>query len=205
MKTRYIIAPIVMLAILAALSTPAMADLEELETRCWGGNCLNGTITDGSVIVLENPGGVTSDWMITLPPGDVVVAYVHIWTYGHCGGNPTAEFWNADGAYESIYFDPNNLPTDRTEARGVWWADWSPSNTHYYWKVNAKSGVNKFKGTGCGGPAYDGSWFVAVMDNVSAENKTHTGHWWHNTGYRKTFSNDDMTETLFYNDPVGDP
>ena len=190
------------------LAVPAMANnLDDLETRCWNNTCLNGTITNGSVIVLENPGSVTSNWTITLPNGTVNMSYVHIWTYGHCDGNPTAEFWNATGAHESIYFNPNNLPTDRTKTSGVWWAEWSPSNTHYYWKVNATPGVNTFKATGCGGPAYDGSWFVAVMDNVvGAENITHTGHWWHNTGYRKTFDNDtDYTSTHFYNDPVGDP
>jgi parallel beta-helix repeat protein len=207
MRTTLVI--LIGIALISVMVTPAMADLDDLETRCFGvDNCiLNGTITDGSVIVLENPGSITNNWTITLPPGDVKVAYVHIWTYGHCDGNPTAEFWNSSGAYESIYFDPNNLPTDRTETRGVWWADFSPSNTHYYWKVNATNGTNIFKGTGCGGPAYDDSWFVAVIDNCTNDDITHTGHWWHNTGYNKTYSNDttDRTETWFYNDPVGDP
>ena len=108
MKTRYIIAPIVMLAILIALSTPAMAgNLDELETRCWNGDCLNGTITNGTVIVLCNMTGLPTvgNWTITLPEGDVEIAYVHWHRWGACHGtDPTAEFWNGTGAYESISF-----------------------------------------------------------------------------------------------------
>ena len=224
MKTKYIIVPIVMLAMLVALSTPVMAGNvpDELETRCWGDNCLKGTIDNGSVIVLCNMSGLGGqpatyeNWTITLPEGDVVIAYVHWHRWGAChngpnGLGPTAEFWNSSDAYESIHFPYPVEDLVLYEDHGVWWTDFSPrhGNHHYYWKVNATPGDNIFNATGCyhtAGEHHDGRWFVAVIDNVTLPaDRTHTGHWWHNTGYRKTNSAGDTTQTWFYNvtvDPI---
>ena len=208
MKTRYIIAPIVMLAILAALSTPAMAGNvpDELETRCWNNNCLNGT-TNGTVIVLCNMTGLPTvgNWTITLPQGEVVVAYVHWHRWGACHGtDPTAEFWNGTGAYESISFPYPDEDTEVYEDHGVWFTDFSPrnGNHHYYWKVNASAGDNIFNATGCyetSGEHCDARWFFAVINGT--DNVTHSGHWWHNTGYRKTEGNNppDVTQTEYLN------
>jgi len=80
MKKRYAIASIVILAMLAlaAFSTPVMAQgcLEDIKTRDCAvttSGFLNGTITNGSVRVLENATPhCEQNWTITLPPGEVV-------------------------------------------------------------------------------------------------------------------------------------
>ena len=208
MKTRYIIAPIVMLAILIALSTPAMAgNLDELETRCWNGDCLNGTITNGTVIVLCNMTGLPTvgNWTFTLPSGTVDMAYVHWHRWGACHGTAiTAEFWNGTGAYESIGFPYPGEDNAVYEDHGVWWTDYNPrhGNHHYYWKVNASEGTNTFNATGCyptPGEHCDARWFIAVINNTGVAHRTHDGHWWHNTGYKKTQSAADEQETWYYN------
>ena len=194
-----------MLAILVALSTPAMADhMDELETGCWGGNCLNGTITNGTVIVTCNMTGLPTmgNWTFTLPSGTVEMAYVHWHRWGACeDNNPTAEFWNGTGVYENV-----SLP-DRpfaNETDGVWYTDFNPDNGnhHYYWKVNASEGTNTFNATGCyptPGEHCDARWFIAVINNTGVAHRTHDGHWWHNTGYKKTQSAADEQETWYYN------
>ena len=196
--------------IVCLLAVPVMAGNvpDELETRY---NCLNGTITNGTVIVLCNMTGLPTigNWTITLPVGDVKIAYVHWHRWGACWGNPTAEFWNDDDVYESIYFPYPGEDPDVYEDHGVWFTEYSPrnGNHHYYWKVNATSGDNIFNATGCyptDGEFCGGRWFFAVIDNVTAEaDQTHDGHWWHNTGYAKTESGNEQ-ETWYYN-ASGDP
>ena len=155
------------------------------------------------------PGDV-GNWTITLPAGDVVIAYMHWHRWGACWGNPTAEFWNSTDAYESIYFPYPDEDEEVYEDHGVWFTQYSPrhGNHHYYWKVNATAGDNIFKASGCyqtSGQHCDGRWFVAVIDNVTAEaDRTHDGHWWHNTGYEKTTSAVEQY-TWYYNatdDPI---
>ncbi len=103
---RYAIA-LLSVIMVCLLAVPAMAgNLDELETRCWD-NCLNGTITDGTVIVLCNMTGLPTvgNWTFTLPDGDVEIAYMHWHRWGACHGTDiTAEFWNGTSAYESIGF-----------------------------------------------------------------------------------------------------
>jgi parallel beta-helix repeat protein len=204
---------VIAVLVLAALSAPVMAEnLDELETRCWNGNCLNGTITNGTVIVLCNMTGLPTigNWTITLPDGDVKIAYVHWHRWGACHGTATtAEFWNDDDAYESIGFDYPGEDEEVYEDHGVWFTDYNPrnGNHHYYWKVNATSGDNIFNATGCyptQGEFCAGRWFFAVIDNVTAEaDQTHDGHWWHNTGYEKTTSA--VEQYTWYYNASGDP
>jgi len=214
---RYTIALLSVIAVLAlaAFSAPAMAEnLDELETKCWDGNCLNGTITNGTVIVLCNMTGLPTigNWTITLPEGDVKIAYVHWHRWGACHGTATtAEFWNDDDAYESIGFPYPGEDPDVYEDHGVWFTDYSPrnGNHHYYWKVNATSGDNIFNATGCyqtQGEFCAGRWFFAVIDNVTAEaDQTHNGHWWHNTGYEKTRDYPLVEQYTWYYNAGGDP
>jgi len=224
MKTRYIIAPIVILAMLAAFSAPVMAqqgcrdDIKTRDCAVTSSGFLNGTITNGSVIVLCNMTGLyqhpDDNWTITLPPGEVVVAYVHWHRWGACHDTTvTAEFWNGNGYYQSVgfpYFNYNCTAQKEwnNESRGVWWSGYSPrqGNHHYYWRVNATPGVNKFKATGCyptSGEHCDGRWFIAVINNTDIDNVTHQGHWWHNIGYDKIESSPGNI-TWFYN-ATGDP
>ncbi len=216
MKTRYIIAPIVILAILvlAAFSTPAMAQacLRNIYTP----NCnvtpsefTNGTITNGSVRVLENEApGCDNNWTITLPPGEVVVAYAHWHRWGACENNsPTAEFWNGDGVHQQISI-PDTLCNEsgNNERRGVWYSGYNPDNGnhHYYWRVNATPGTNIFKATGCydtSGEHCDIRYFVAVINQTDAPNRTHSGVWWHNYGYKKITQT--PYSTWFYNASIG--
>ncbi|MCW3137687.1 MAG: right-handed parallel beta-helix repeat-containing protein [Methanophagales archaeon] len=221
MKKRYVyvIVPIVILAMLAlaAFSTPAMAQgcLDDIKTR----NCAvtssgftNGTITNGSVKVLENrTGPCNQNWTITLPPGDVVVAYVHWHRWGACpNNNPTAEFWNGNGQHQSISIPDSLCSAGNNETRGVWYSGFSPDNGnhHYYWRVNATPGTNTFRATGCydtSGEHCDDRWFFAVINQTDTANITHSGVWWHNYGYRDIRQNSptDPYTTWFYNASIG--
>jgi len=215
MKTRYVIAPIVILAmlVLAVFSTPvamALGCLKEIETGdCTDcGGFLNGTITDGSVRVLENSTGpCNQNWTITLPPGEVVVAYVHWHRWGECPeDNPTAEFWNGNGQYQNISIPDTLCSNGNNETRGVWYSGYSPDNGnhHYYWRVNATPGTNIFRATGCYdtcGEECDDRWFVAVINNTTTPYITHSGVWWHNYGYKKITQ--DPYSTWFYNATIG--
>ena len=204
---RYAIA-LLSVIMVCMLAVPAMAaNLDELETRCWDGNCLNGTITNGTVIVICNMTGLPTigNWTFTLPSGTVETAYMHWHRWGACHGtDTTAEFWNGTGAYESIGFDYPDEDPVLYEDHGVWFTDYSPrnGNHHYYWKVNASAGTNTFNATGCyetDGEHCDARWFIAVINNTSEGNRTHDGHWWHNTGYKKTDSSSIEQETWYYN------
>ncbi|MEA1943889.1 MAG: CARDB domain-containing protein [Euryarchaeota archaeon] len=203
---RYAIA-LLSVMMVCLLAVPAMAgNLDELETRCWD-NCLNGTITNGTVIVLCNMTGLPTigNWTFTLPEGEVEIAYMHWHRWGACHGTDiTAEFWNGTGAYESIGFDYPDEDPVVYEDHGVWFTDYSPrnGNHHYYWKVNASAGTNTFNATGCyetDGEHCDARWFIAVINNTDEGNRTHDGHWWHNTGYKKTDSSSIEQETWYYN------
>ena len=214
MKTGYIIAPVVILVlVLAAFSTPAMAQgcLDDIKTRecaVTSSGFLNGTITNGSVIVLENSTGpCDQNWTIILPPGEVVVAYVHWHRWGECENHsPTAEFWNGNGQYQSISIPDTLCPNGNNETRGVWYSGKDPDNGnhHYYWRVNATPGVNIFRATGCydtPGEHCDDRWFFAVINNTTTPYITHSGVWWHNYGYKKITQN--PYSTWFYNATIG--
>ena len=203
---RYAIA-LLSVIMVCLLAVPAMAgNLDKLETRCWD-NCLNGTITDGTVIVLCNMTGLPTvgNWTFTLPEGDVEIAYMHWHRWGACHGTDiTAEFWNGTSAYESIGFPYPDEDPVVYEDYGVWFTEFSPrnGNHHYYWKVNASAGTNTFNATGCYetlNEHCDARWFIAVINNTDTGNRTHDGHWWHNTGYEKTDSSSVEQETWYYN------
>jgi len=219
MKKRYVIVPIVILTMLAlaAFSTPAMAQgcLDDIKTRdcaVTSSGFTNGTITNGSVKVLENSTGpCNQNWTITLPPGDVVVAYVHWHRWGACpNNNPTAEFWNGNGQHQSISIPDSLCSAGNNELRGVWYSGYSPDNGnhHYYWRVNATPGTNIFRATGCydtAGEHCDDRWFFAVINQTDTANITHSGVWWHNYGYRDIRQNSptDPYTTWFYNASIG--
>jgi len=202
MKTGYIIAPIAILAmlVLAAFSTPMVmaqnACMEDIKTRnVTGFGFTNGTITNGTVIVLEGGSG-NGPWTITLPPGEVIMAYAHWHAWGT--SNPTVTFTNGDGYTDTIQiidceFDDN--------ISGCFCSGYLPNNGthHYYWKVNATPGVNTLNITS--GDVYD-KWFVAVINDTDAANRTHSGHWWHNFGLRKLAANN-AYPTWFYNATLG--
>ena len=70
--------------------------------------------------------------------------------------------------------------------------------------MNATAGAdNIFNATGCyltSGEHCDARWFIAVINNTDTGNRTHTGHWWHNTGYEKTkYSPFVKQETSYFN------
>ncbi|RLG11042.1 MAG: hypothetical protein DRN64_01985, partial [Thaumarchaeota archaeon] len=164
---------------LAAFSTPVMAQnacMEDVKTRyVTGFGFTNGTITNGTVIVLEGGSG-NGPWTITLPPGEVKMAYAHWHAWGT--SNPTVTFTNGNGYTDTIQiidceFDDN--------VSGCYCSGYVPNNGthHYYWKVNATPGVNTLNIHS--GDVYD-KWFVAVINNTDAANRTHSGHWWHNFG-----------------------
>ncbi|MCW7070502.1 MAG: right-handed parallel beta-helix repeat-containing protein [Methanophagales archaeon] len=219
MKKRYVIVPIVILAmlVLAAFSTPTTAQgcLDDIKTRdcaVTSSGFTNGTITNGSVKVLENrTGPCNQNWTITLPPGDVVVAYVHWHRWGACpNNNPTAEFWNGNGQHQSISIPDSLCSAGNNENRGVWYSGFSPDNGnhHYYWRVNATPGTNTFRATGCydtSGEHCDDRWFFAVINQTDTANITHSGVWWHNYGYRDIRQNSptDPYTTWFYNASIG--
>ena len=166
----------------------------------------------GTVRVLENKTPhCEQNWTITLPPGDVVVAYVHWHRWGACpNNNPTAEFWNGNGQHQSISIPDSLCSAGNNELRGVWYSGYSPDNGnhHYYWRVNATPGTNIFRATGCydtPGEHCDDRWFFAVISNTDTPNTTHTGVWWHNYGYKK--ATQDPYTIWFYNasiDPVSE-
>jgi len=174
MKTRYVIAPIVILAVLIAFSAPAMAACwGEVETRA------NGTITNGSVIFMYSSGG-QGPWTITLPEGDVEWACAHWHSWGSCSGSPTATFVNGSGVQQQV-----DIPVchgwDGTKA--CWRSALSPGTHHYAWRVNASPGQNTLDiSDGCDCRS---KWFVAVINNTQGEQPTHSGHWWHNFGLEK--------------------
>jgi parallel beta-helix repeat protein len=210
---RYAIA-LLSVIMVCLLAVPAMAaNLDELETRCWDGSCLNGTITNGTVIVMCNMTGLPTigNWTFTLPEGDVEIAYMHWHRWGACHGTDiTAEFWNGTGAYESIGFDYPDEDPVVYEDHGVWFTEYSPrnGNHHYYWKVNASAGTNTFNATGCyetDGEHCDARWFIAVINNTDTGNRTHDGHWWHNTGYEKTRDYPLVEQETWYYNASGNP
>jgi len=174
MKTRYVIAPIVILAVLIAFSAPAMAACwGEVETRA------NGTITNGSVIFMYSSGG-QGPWTITLPQGDVEWACAHWHSWGQCPETQTATFENGDGVQQQVNISPCDV-WDGTKA--CWRSALSPGTHHYAWRVNASPGQNTLDiSDGCDCRS---KWFVAVINNTQGEQPTHSGHWWHNFGLMK--------------------
>jgi len=93
---------VVMLATLVAFSTPVMGlgCLDDVKTRyVTGFGFTNGTINNGTVIVLEGGSG-NGPWTITLPPGEVKMAYAHWHAWGT--SNPTVTFTNGDGYADTI-------------------------------------------------------------------------------------------------------
>ena len=167
---------IVMLAMLIAFSTPAMGIMDDVKTRDitdFGHS--NGTITNGSVIALEGGAG-HAPWTINLPSGDVQLAYVHWHTWGT--DNPTANFTNGDNILETVHIIDNEFDDN---VSGAWASGADPNNGthHYYWKVNATSGVNTLDIIS--GDIYN-KWFVVVINETDEGNRTHQGHWCHNFG-----------------------
>ena len=167
MKKRYAIAPIVMLAVLAASSVPALADCGDVVT------VKTGTVTNGKVIMQEGPGGTS--WSFTVPDGDVQFVRVH-W---HCwmqSGDSSATFTNSQGQQQQITI-PMNTQNDTC---GHWECGFGTS--HNYWTVNATPGINTLSGiTNC-----DCMWkFVDIVVDNTTEPVTHNGRWWLNQGLWK--------------------
>jgi parallel beta-helix repeat protein len=166
MKTRYVIAPIMMLAMLAVFSVPAMAYLNVVTVK-------TGTVTDGTVLVQEGPGG--TDWRFYVPDGDVQFVRVH-W---HCwmqDGYSSATFTNSQGPQQHITI-PWYVQTDNY---GHWECGYGTS--HNYWTVNATPGWNTLSGiTNC-----DCLWkFVDIVVDNTTEPATYNGRWWLNQGLIK--------------------
>ncbi len=189
---------IVMLAMLIAFSTPAMGILDDVKTRDITDFGLSkGTITNGSVIAIEGGAG-HAPWTINLPSGDVQLAYVHWHAWGTA--NPWVNFTNGDGVEETIHIIDDEFDDN---VSGAWTSEFDPNNGthHYYWKVNATSGVNTLDILS--GDIYD-KWFVAVINETDEGNRTHQGHWWHNFGLRDPNFGVNYS-TWFYNassDPI---
>ena len=167
MKKRYVIAPIVMLAVLAASSVPVLAACGDVVT------VKTGTVTNGKVIMQEGPGGTS--WSFTVPDGDVQFVRVH-W---HCwmqSGDSSATFTNSQGQQQQITI-PMNTQNDTC---GHWECGFGTS--HNYWTVNATPGINTLSGiTNC-----DCMWkFVDIVVDNTTGPATHNGRWWLNQGLWK--------------------
>ncbi|PXF52805.1 MAG: hypothetical protein C4B56_04535 [Candidatus Methanophagaceae archaeon] len=167
MKNRYVIAPIVMLAVLAASSVPVLAACGDVVT------VKTGTVTNGKVIMQEGPGGTS--WSFTVPNGDVQFVRVH-W---HCwmqSGDSSATFTNSQGQQQQITIPMNT----QTDTYGHWECGFGTS--HNYWTVNATPGINTLSGiTNC-----DCMWkFVDIVVDNTTEPATHNGRWWLNQGLWK--------------------
>jgi len=207
MKTRYVIAPIVILVmlVLAAFSTPAMAVewLEPLITRDVSGfGSTTGTITNGTVMVLDGGGG-NANWSFQVPDScELVIAYAHWHKWAACPGDPTACFRNATGEYCIKIGDGKNYANDNVS--GAFCSGAMPSNGthHYFWRIYPTGGENWLNLTGCSGYGSNvvwGKWVTIVMTNCNNTlHRTHSGQWWHNWGLHKVYVNNPY-KTNFYN------
>jgi len=178
-----IIAAIVMLAMLAASSVPALADCGDVVT------VKTGTVTNGKVIMQEGPEGTS--WSFTVPDGDVQFVRVH-W---HCwmqSGDSSATFTNSQGQQQQITIPMNT----RTDTYGHWECGFGTS--HNYWTVNATPGSNTLSGiTNC-----DCMWkFVDIVVDNTTEPATHNGFWWLNQGLWKE-EDCVASYTTWFNGPI---
>ena len=187
MKTRYIIAPIVMIAVLAlaAFSTPAMADPCKpavATSGCPGACGTNGTIN--GTLYVEDAGPTYSNTRtniyrkdFTVPSGNGIKwarVHWHIW-----GGNPQAEGWtnatfcNATQCWNNNQYippvdgagSPNNCDNDETD--GFYMGGYG---THWvYWNVTDYASVGANNLTVNNSDWWDGRvmWMtmVAVLEN----------------------------------------
>lgn len=169
---------IMLLAVLAACSMPAMADCGDVVT------VKTGIVVDGKVTVQPGPGGTS--WTFDVPDGDVQFVRVH-WNCWNQAGANSATFTNSDGVQQQITI-PMNI---RTDTYGHWECGYG--NSHNYWNVNATPGSNTLSGiTNC-----DCRWkFVdKVIDNTT-EPATHNGHWWLNQGLIKPITYTTWFDTI---------
>ena len=123
MKTRYIIAPIVILAVLAAFSAPAMACEMNVEASPYGtaGHNFNGDVYVGGGV--SSSGGCDD---FDVPAGNIkwAKAYWHGWMPSSV---VTARFCNATGGctentvYECVHSDYEGFLTGGCGSAWMWW------------------------------------------------------------------------------------
>jgi len=186
MKTRYVIviAPIVMLVMLAAFSAPTLVDCSD------GVTVKTGTVTNGTVLVQEGPGG--TDWIFYVPDGDVQFVRVHWHCWMQVGGS-SANFTNSEGCPHHITIPMNT----QNDTRGHWECGYGCGygTSHNYWTVNATPGWNFLSDiTNC-----DCLWkFVEIVVDNTTEPGTYNGRWWSNLGLIKPSS----TYNTWFNGPI---
>ena len=189
MKKRYVIAPIAMLVILVAFSTPAMAQCES-DIIPWR----NGTITNGYVEVeYHPPGGGAShaDWSFTIPPGDIEFVGLH---------------WHGYGRAPTITFNGHDINIGECVQTDMYGNYRGPMQTeHNYWDVTeyAVTGENWVTDIH---PNSMWQYAVVVVNNTDEAHINHNGNWWENKGWRKLSEhttyfygsiNDGMNHTLW--------
>ena len=181
---------IAMLAVLAAFSTPAMAqdcfDPIATDTSYGGGS---GSIVNGTVIV-KHCGETPNPWTFTLPEGEKKFARMSIHSWGGCDPATHATFCNGDGVCEDLSIS-NDCAQNPTQ--GTWFSDMG--TYHYYWMINATPGENSFTAP----PGCDCRWkyLVVVINETPEQHRTHEGYWWANIGLVK-----EINHTTWFNGPI---
>jgi len=193
MKTRYVIAPIVILAMLAAFSAPAMAQCpQEIET--WRNATWNGTLNNGYVMVeYHPPGGGSShaDWSFTIPSGEIIFVGL---------------IWHGYGPAYTITFNGHSLTLDECQQNATCGncRDGDRATEGNYWDVTqyAHTGVNNVTNID---PASMWQYAIVVVNNTDAAHQTHNGNWWVNKGFRfvEQGGSEDHYTTYFYGDING--
>ncbi|RLG71369.1 MAG: hypothetical protein DRO11_04625, partial [Methanobacteriota archaeon] len=192
---------LIFVAMLMTLPITAQNEcLEQLKTRYVPSfGFTNGTIDNGTVLVLDGGGG-NENWSFQVPDCELVIAYAHWHKWAKCGGSPTACFRNASGEtcidIEDCVFNDN--------VSGVFCSGFLPENGthHYFWRIYPTPGTNWLNLTGCADNQPNtvyGKWVVVVMTNCSdPQHVTHSGQWWHNWGLWQVYLNNPYS-TYFYN------
>jgi len=212
MKKRYIMIPIVMLAILAAFSMPAIADpcICDVETNTYPCNHgMSGNVTNGTVHV-EGDGPSTIGYRkyfmdFNVPSGDIKWArvYWHVWMPGNW---TDATFCNAISCWENnqSICDPSEegCTCEQDETDGFYGG--GCGTTWVYWNVTDKvtTGYNNI--TIANDPNPDGRtmwvYLVVVVDDLTDYPKsmpTVVTNYWINPGYQDDPEIDTNTTTWF--------
>jgi parallel beta-helix repeat protein len=183
MKIRYVIVPIVMLAILAAFSTPTMAQCQS-DIIPWR----SGTITDGYVEVeYHPPGGGSShaDWSFTIPPGDIEFVGLH---------------WHGYGRAPTVTFNEHDINIGECVQTDMYGNYRGPMSTeHNYWDVTEHAVTGENWMTGIHSSSF-WQYAVVVVNDTDEAHITHNGNWWENKGWRKPSEH----TTYFYGSINGD-
>jgi parallel beta-helix repeat protein len=182
MKTRYIIAPIVIaLAILVAFSTPAMANYAfdgfAVTTRTSGS--INGTVYVDSV---GWNGQTTRTLSTNVPSGTVKAAYLYtgVWC-----GNPTNTGWvnvTFNGNYTANGLGPINIRGENDNNPNVWCSGYGKSWWYYNVTNLTNAGQTNTATTSKINGSIDGRVYGIVLVVVLEDSSLHPIQYWVNDG-----------------------